>query len=74
MRGGYRTTIDFTVNQPKEIQIANSSRQELMRESVTSDKMVAAYLNYYEVRQIVDVAKTIMARDYKDPKCVIVKK
>jgi len=23
MRGGYRTTVDFTINNPKEIEIAN---------------------------------------------------
>ncbi len=28
-------------------------------------KKVAAYMNYHEVRQIVDIAKTVMARDYK---------
>lgn len=28
-------------------------------------KRAAAYVNYHEVMQIVDVAKTIMARDYK---------
>ena len=28
-------------------------------------KKVAADMNYHEVRQIVDIAKTVMARDYK---------
>ncbi len=37
----------------------------MTQESAISKVMVAAYVNYYEVRQIVDMAKTIMARDYK---------
>ena len=37
----------------------------MTQESATSRVMVAAYVNYQEVRQIVDIAKTIMARDYK---------
>lgn len=31
----------------------------------TGEKKVAAYMNYHEIRQIVDIAKIIMARDYK---------
>ena len=37
----------------------------MTQESATSKVMVAAYVNYHEVRQIVDIAKTVMARDYK---------
>lgn len=37
----------------------------MTQESATSKRMAAAYLNYHEIRQIVDIAKTIMARDYK---------
>lgn len=37
----------------------------MTQESAISKVMVAAYVNYHEVRQIVDIAKTIMARDYK---------
>ena len=33
----------------------------------TGEKKVAAYMNYHEIRQIVDIAKTIMARVYKGP-------
>ena len=40
--------------------------QQEQTEVYQSDvKKVAAYMNYHEVRQIVDIAKTIMARDYK---------
>lgn len=40
-------------------------QQERIVESQSDIKRVAAYMNYHEVRKIVDIAKTIMARDYK---------
>ena len=40
-------------------------RQERTEEYQSGEKKVAAYLNYHEIRKIVDIAKTIMARDYK---------
>ena len=39
--------------------------QEPTEESQSETKKVAAYLNYHDIRKIVDVAKTIMARDFK---------
>jgi hypothetical protein len=49
----------------KKSQSQTVLRQDTIAESATLDKMVAAYLNYHEVRKLVYIAKTIMARDYK---------
>lgn len=49
----------------KKLALRTAFPQELTEESQSDAKKVAAYLNYHDVRQIVDVAKTIMARDYK---------
>ena len=45
--------------------LRTACQQERIGESQTDTKKVAAYMNYHEVRKIVDIAKTIMARDFK---------
>ncbi|MBO7733928.1 MAG: hypothetical protein J6S67_15295 [Methanobrevibacter sp.] len=50
----------------KKSRLQTVSRQELMQESVISEVMVPAYLNYKIIKKLnCDVAKTLCARDYK---------
>jgi hypothetical protein len=55
--------LPFTNHKKLKLQIA--CQQEQTEEFQPDVKRVAAYMNYHEVRQIVDIAKTVMARDYK---------
>ena len=45
--------------------LQTACQQERIVESQSGIKKVAAYMNYHGVRKIVNVAKTIMARDFK---------
>lgn len=49
----------------KKLRLRTAYQHEQTEEYQLGVKKVAAYMNYHEVRQIVDIAKTIMARDYK---------
>ena len=40
-------------------------QQEQTEESLSGVKRAAAYMNYHEIRKVVNIAKTIMARDFK---------
>ena len=56
-------TLPYTIQ--KKLKLQTVFQQGRIEEFQTDVKKVAAYMNYHEIRQIVDVAKTIMARDYK---------
>lgn len=49
----------------KRLKLQTVFQRERTEEFQADVKKVAAYMNYHEVRQIVDIAKTVMARDYK---------
>lgn len=49
----------------KKLMLQIVCQREQTEEYQPDGKKVAAYMNYHEIRQIVDIAKTIMARDYK---------
>lgn len=66
MRGGgteQQLILPFTSHKKLKLQIV--CQREQTEEYQPDGKKVAAYMNYHEVKQIVDIAKTIMARDYK---------
>ena len=66
MRGGgteQQLISPYTTHKKLKLQIAYQQGQT--EEFQSGVKRVAAYMNYHEVRQIVDIAKTVMARDYK---------
>lgn len=66
MNGGgteQRLIFQSMIQDKSKLQIAFQQGQ--IEEYLSGEKRVAAYMNYHEVRKIVDIAKTIMARDYK---------
>lgn len=56
-------TFQYIVHRKLKSQIV--SQQEQTEEFQQDVKRVAAYMNYHEIRKIVDIAKTVMARDFK---------
>ena len=65
MRGGTEQQLTSLSKTQKKYLSQIVCLQELIGESQSGTKKVAAYLNYHEVRKLVTIAKTIMARDFK---------
>lgn len=65
MRGGneQQLILPLTTQEKSKLQIA--FQHEPIEEYPSDEKKVAAYMNYHGIRKIVNVAKTIMARDFK---------
>lgn len=49
----------------KRLKLQTAFQRERTEAFQADVKKAVAYMNYHEVRQIVDIAKTVMARDYK---------
>lgn len=65
MGGGTGQLSISHLNNQKKLALRIAYQLEQTEEYQSGEKKVAAYLNYHEIRKIVDIAKTIMARDYK---------
>ena len=65
MGGGTKQQLILPLRIQKKLQLQTAYQQEPTEVYQTEVKKAAAYLNYHEIRKIVDIAKTIMARDYK---------
>lgn len=63
--GGTEQQLILPFASHKRLKLQTACQQGQTEEFQTDVKKAAAYMNYHEVRQIVDIAKTVMARDYK---------
>ena len=63
--GGTEQQLILPFASHKRLKLQTVFQQGQTEEFQTDVKKAAAYMNYHEVRQIVDIAKTVMARDYK---------
>ena len=65
MGGGTEQQLILPFASHKKLKSQTAYQRERTEEFQADVKKAAAYMNYHGVRKIVDVAKTIMARDFK---------